>query len=267
MNYSLLENVVQRVIVGIGAGIVIIYTVVKFLDEKIGIDIFKGIRERNKKKEEIKQEESEDDEDEENIEEKIPKNIQDLMHCKLQEHNEDIDELMKKLLNETESNRAYLIELVNDINLPIEEAHHYNLLKMYMAFEHCYKVEPDSHRWQGVPVGYMNGLGVELYNKRFGIFYVDTDKFLKDYDSPEKFPYTFVGYTKENFIIRDLKRQGCNIMFNLLLCYGGQPYALIGIDFNNEKDYLTTKQIEAIREKMFDAAFIISRERYGKVID
>jgi len=263
MNFGLLRDVAQQMIVGIGAGIVIIYTVVKFLDEKLGIDIFKGVRERREINKKV-QEESEDDEEEESEDEKIPKNVQDLMHMKLQEHNKDIDKLIEKLLESTNSNRTYLIELVNDINLPIEEAQHYNLLKMYMIFEHCYQVDKDSHRWQGVPVGYMNGLGVELYEKRFGIFYVDQSRFLKDYEKPENFPYTFVRYTKENFIIRDLKRQGCNIMFNLLLCYGGQPYALIGIDFNNEKNYLTNKEIESIKEKMFETAFIISRERYGK---
>jgi hypothetical protein len=251
MDYKTLKEVTQQMIIAIASIVVMIYTVVKFLDDKLGIDVFEGCKKRIKEKKLIKTKQKEID------------NIQQLMRLKLLNHEGEINSLILKLLNETGANKSFLAELVNDYNIPFENSNQYNLMKICITHEHCNNAISEKQKWQDIPVGFLNGVAVEIYEKRFGIIYVKPEDFKKDYKI-EDLPYRIKALKEFGFLMNDLRRQKCNMMFITLLCCGQDPYALIGLSFNNENNYLETNKIEDIKQKMFDLAFIISRERYGK---
>jgi len=147
------------------------------------------------------------------------------------------------------ANRVYLTEIINDYNLPDVD---YKLMKMSIIFEHCNNIESDRNNWQNIPIGYMGDVADELFNKQFGIIYREPLLYTET-------PYRL--FSANSFLLNDLERQGCQIMCVIMLNYGVDPCAILGVDYSRT---VTVEEIEKTKSKMEDTIFIIGKERYGQ---
>lgn len=229
ITFEQIYKIFEKIAISCGTFILALYSIYNFFKEKFDFDILKSFKKNKTSKENVK-------------------NIQDLMHNKLKTHTTEINVILHDLLLILDANRVHFTELINEYDIDCID---YKLMKMIMTHEHNNGLKSDMDNWQNIPVGMFSDMADEAVNKEFSIVYTHIKLF-------NEMPYRLEK--ANDFILIDLERQKVELMCLVILFYGDEPYAILGVDYSR---VINVEHIEKTKNKMENAAFIISKDRYG----